>query len=278
MTPRAVQVVVTIESAQFRSGLGSEKRQQIESAIAGEVATSLAQRFPLIDWWTSSAADVPAGRLIAAITENPLGRPPQVAPPEDELWMPEVSLEWRAEIGGRALPMPSVFVETLYSSTNANRPVHDDGGGFQKLLRERVVGWVQSEINWNHLRHEFLPNVPLATSVTVEAAQQLVLVPVPWEQSRFGAKSEFSVFYSSDQGDTHVTLTGLARRLSDPLTGSTQTRAGGCQRGSDEIAGAQLWSTCVDPLSSNQQKIVVSIGQYFYGNPDVFDGFVTNEH
>jgi hypothetical protein len=278
ITPRAVQVVVTIESAQFRNGLGDVRRQQIETAIASEVAASLSQKFPFIDWQVNSAGDAPAGRLIAAITENPLGRPPQVAPPNDDLWMPEVSLQWRAEIGGRALIMPSVFVETLYSSTNAIRPVHDDHGNFMRDLRERVVGWVQSETNSNHVQKEFLPNVPLATSVTIEAAQQLVLVPVPWEQSRFGANSEFKVFYRGDQGDTRVTLTGLARRPSDPLTGSTQSRAGECQRGSDHIEGAQLWPTCVNPLTSNpQQKVIVSIGQYFYGNPDVFDGFITSE-
>src|SRR5262245_6161514 len=50
MTPRLVEIVVSIESPQFRDGLGEARRQQIEATIAAQVAASLAQQFPLIDW------------------------------------------------------------------------------------------------------------------------------------------------------------------------------------------------------------------------------------
>ncbi len=272
LTPRAVQVVVTIESSQFRTGLGDARRQRIESTLATEVAASLAQQFPVVDWWVTADAGVPAGRLIAAVTERPTDM------------LPEVSLEWRAEITGKNLRMPSVFPQPLYSGSNAERPVHDDRGAFLKLLREKVVGWVQSETNSNHLRDEFLRHVPLATSVTVPPGQRLVVVPVPWQQARLSEKAVFLVSYrGSDAGapeQMRVMLTGLAPRLTDPLLGNTQTHVDKCTRGGAPIDAAQLWDTCVDPLSRNpQQALRVSIDHYVYdANPDVLDGVILDEN
>jgi hypothetical protein len=276
MTPRLVEVVVSIESPQFRDGLGDARRQQIESTIATEVAASLAQQFPLIEWQAGPGAVDPAGQLIAAIAE------PSNASPDDDSFLPEVSLLWRAAIGGEDLAMRSVFPQTLYSASNAERPVHDDRGAFMKLLRERVVGWVQSDTNTAHLQSEFLKYVPLATSVRIQPDQQLVVIPVPWEQSRLGEQSEFSVSYRGGEAGpekTRVMLSGVARRLTDPLPGNTQSHVAGCTRGGADVDAAQFWQTCVDPLNRNpQQKLLVSIEKYVYdANPDVLDGMIVDD-
>jgi hypothetical protein len=75
-------------------------------------------------------------------------------------------------------------------------------------------------------------------------------------------------------------LSGLAPRLTDPLTGSTQTHVNECTRGGAPIDAAQLWDTCVGPLSRNpQQALRVSIDKYIYdANPDVLDGVILDEN
>ncbi|HSL69849.1 MAG TPA: hypothetical protein VK864_06375 [Longimicrobiales bacterium] len=263
---------MTVESAQFRTGLGEPRRKNIESTIANEVSASLTQQFPVVDWWVTADAGTPAGRLIAAITERPTDM------------LPEVNLEWRAEIEGKSLRMPSVFPQPLYSGSNAERPVHDDRGAFLKLLRDKVVGWVQSETNSEHLRVEFLRYVPLATSVTVPPGQRLVVVPVPWQAARLSERAVLLVSYrGSDTGtpeQMRVMLTGLAPRLTDPLLGNTQSQVDKCTRGGAPIDAAQLWGTCVDPLSRNpQQTLVVRVDDYIYdANPDVQDGVILDEN
>jgi hypothetical protein len=271
LTPRAVLVVVKIESDQFRRGLGEAQAAQIESTIAAEVAASLAQQFPLVDWLVTAGADPPVGRLTAAVTEKPTAM------------MPEIKLEWRAEINGNPLPMPSVFPQILYSASNADRPVHNDRGAFVVLLQEKVVGWAQADTN--HLRGEFLKNVPLATSVTLEPGRMLVVIPVPWRESRLGEESEFRVSYIGGTAElpeqTRVMLSGVALRLLDPLQGNTQSHVIECTLGGARVDAAQLWDVCVDPLSTTpQRRLLVNIEDYVYDAQSgvLFDGFVSDDH
>jgi len=271
-----VQVVVTIQSENFREGLGDARRQSFESTLAAEVATSLGQQYPLIDWSVTTGASEPAGRLTAAVTEQS----PSVVPDGAQELSPEVNLEWRAEIGGQALPMPSVFPQLLYSSTQVDRPIHDERGQFLALLREKIVGWARSDTN--HLKAEFVKYVPLATSVVVQPDKQLVVIPVPWQHSRLGEKSVFRLSYqggSDGPEQMHVMLSGLAQRLTDPLQGNTQSHVSECTRDGASIPPAQQWQSCVDPLSTNPPRVLISIDDYIYdANPGVSNGIVIDDH
>lgn len=275
LTPRVVRVVVSIESQSFREGLGEARCRQFESKLASDVADALRQQFPVVDWSATDGGGEPAGRLIAAVTE----RQPQSLPAGVE---PEVNLEWRAEIGGQPLNMPSVFPELLYSSTTIDRPLHDEDGKFFALLTQKIVGWAQSDTN--HIKTEFLKYVPVATSVLVQPGQQVVVIPVPWKQSRLGEKSVFLVSYvdgiANPREQTHVMLSGLARRLSDPLEGSTQSHLSDCTRGGATINPAQQWQTCLDPLNANPSRNVsVRVDDYIYdANPGVSNGIVTDPY
>ena len=276
LTPRIVQVVVTIEAQSFREGLGDARRQLFESTIATEVAASLGQQYPLIDWSATADAELPAGRLVAAVTE----RQPPILPNGVQELNPEVNLEWRAEIGGQALAMPSVFPQLLYSSTRVDRPIHDERGEFLALLREKIVGWARSDTN--HLKLEFLRYVPLATEVVVQSDKQVVLIPVPWQQSRIGEKSIFRLSYrrgSDAPEQTRIMLSGLAQRLTDPLLGDTQSHVSECTRDGASIAAAQLWQSCVEPLSTNPPSLRINVNDYIYdANPGVSDGTVLDDH
>lgn len=265
-TPRSVKVTVLIESAQFRDGLGSARRGQIESGLAAELADKLMLQFPYMNWLPKATADPSVAELIVAVTERPTPI------------LPEIKLEWRALIDDHQLRMRSIFPMLLYSSSNADRPLHDDRGEFQERLRKELNAWMESEPNREHLQEEFLRSVPLATSVAIPSGQNIVVIPVPWRQAQLDERSILRLSYIDSSGAperTNVLVSGLARRFLDPLPGDTQSRAHNCTKAGEDIGAAELWARCVEPLTDlTTKKLLVKMDKYVHADPDVLDGML----
>ena len=273
-TPRVVQIVVAVESQQFKDGLGATHRTQIESEVAALVATELGKPFPIFDWRASPGNVVPVATLTAAIIERQLGDP--------DTSDPEIKLVWRAKAEGIELVMPREIESTLYKASVTDRPIDDFGGKFRRALGEAAVAWVNSETNQNQLKDKFLRHVLIANKVVPTANSEFVVVPLPWQDVKMRQDSVLRVEYvegTPDPQQMRFTLTGMAPRLADPLLGSTQTLLGNCQRGGGPVPDADRWNKCVAPLSTNPlRRVSVYADPYNYEpHPDVLNGVIVNE-
>lgn len=274
-TPRVVQVIVSVESQQFKDGLGTARRKQIESEVAAVIVSELAKPFPIVDWRASPVNDVPVATLTAVVIELQLGDP--------DTSDPEIKLVWRAKAGSTELDLPREIERTLYKASVIDRPIDDLGGKFRKALGEAAIAWVNSETNQDHLKARFLKHVLIANMVMPTSTSDFVVVPLSWRDVKLRQDSVLRVEYEEGtpgaQQQMQFTLTGMAPRLADPMLGKTQTLLGKCLRGGGDVPQPESWNKCIAPLNTDPPKRVkVFADAYNYeAHPDVQDGVIVSE-
>lgn len=272
-TPRVVGVVVVVESQQFRDGLFDADRKRIESSVAAALATELAKPFPIVDWRAVAGADTPAATLTAAVVEKA-----SIDPNAD----PEINLVWRAKTGSGEFAMPDIKPTTLYKSSISDRPVGDAGGQFTEALTNAAVAWVNSETNQRMFKAQFLKHVLIANKV-VTTSSEFVVLPLSYKAVMMSKDSVLLVKYldsaAGDAQQKEFTLTGMVPRLSDPLSGGTQTHVDKCEAGGRAVPEQERWAKCVAPLNANPPKTVsVFVDPYNYDpHPDVESGIIVQE-
>ena len=277
-TPRLVQIVVSVESRQFKDGLGDTRRKEIESQVATAIAAELSKPFPIVNWRASPGNDLPVATLTAAVIDRQLantGDPDAIDP--------EISLVWRARAGSSELDMPNVSSTQLYSANTIDRPIDDFGGKFRKKLSEKSLDWVNSQTNQDRLKERFLRHVLIANKVVPASDSQFVVVPLPWQGVKMHRDSVLRVEYVEGSPGAaqqmKFTLTGMEQRLADPMLGSTQTLLGRCLRGGGDVPQPESWNKCVAPLSTTpERRVAVFADAYIYeAHPDVQNGVIVTE-
>jgi hypothetical protein len=270
-----VKVQVVVEVPDFRDMLDDAHLGAIHTSVAKTIASELGKPFPIIDWREDVGGDQPAAVLIAALVERRSANAnPNAAPALD--------LVWRAQRSGKTFEMPGIKPQELYKANLGDWPIDDANHRFREDLRNAALAWINSQNNQIDLKEKFLKHVVIANKV-VATSSKFVVVPLPFQGVKIHKDAVLLVTYQDTVGGEtqhkEFTLTGLVPRLSDPLTGNTQTHLDRCDEGGKNVPEAQGWATCVAPLSSNPAKLVsVYADSYKYDpHPDVDGGIIVTE-
>jgi len=257
--PGQVLVVFTIDSDRFKNGL-KPQTADTESKLAKTLADILQAKYPPLQFVTTAPADAPAATFAASLRQ-------------DDGSIPAIDIHWSAKIGATDLPMPDLHDWSVYESNDPFQPYRSP----DKLVSDvkaQLQRWIRSDAIYPHVHDEFVKHVPLATHVDLDEQMQAVLIPLPWLRAQLSDESMFRLEFrrASPPGEMKVVLYRVARRLTDPSQGDTQSLVKSCAASGAPVSDNTLWDSCIRVLKqANPPPYLVSIEHYEFGAhlPDV---------
>lgn len=228
-----VRVEVSLCCAGGESFKALSQRAVIEAALASELAGKLATRFPFAAW--SPSAPPAAAALIVRLVEVPNTGP-----------LPRVELRWLMRgPTERALPIDPV---PMYEQGDPMRATIN-GSQLKKRADENLARALTS-VFLEQLEREFVRHLPLAKGITLLPGERLVVLPVLFQETRFGKASELRVDFvqAEPPGDGSLQLAFLARRRQGTHADLLQGSVRAASFDSHPVALAEGWSPRLEPL------------------------------
>ncbi len=196
------------------------QRAAAQETIARELAKQLAQRFAFADWTIVPRDDqARLGSLLLRLEEEPNTVP-----------NPRIAVRWYGSVGissvaAKEISIPAVEV---YEPTNPNWDTNSRRN-FETRVMDKLAAAMRTDAFYDVLFKNFVRNLPISTSVTAQASDRAIDVPMRWREMQLAPESVLVVRFSKQVGATAETgslrLNPVAARIVvlDTATNTTTT-------------------------------------------------------
>lgn len=217
--PAVVETAFVIEAPKFIEKLGDEEQARVERAVSEKLAELASVQFPYLEWRAigSGTPSDAAARFTLRLQDIPVSAGE------------ETVLQYSFSIGGSAVDFAWPADRLLYPWHDISKPWRNGPRLEQEVLhrvRERHFG-VDAFVAG--IGEKFVREVPIAQlAPLVSAAEQKIIVDLPWARLRMKPESVLLIRFDAAQGSegdsdpAMLRLTLLDERRIAPLAGAVE--------------------------------------------------------